>query len=195
MHQPTVPILAPQGPVARRSINTNPGWDFNPVFFLSKAFSWIIFCILFRVSNCQIVGKKNSTEFAFKLSYLNLNFALTLGYLSPALKNPAEFNHTSFCRSDNESYTHNIITHTIWGTYNPLPHYSMVVSVHNYCRLATKTTNSELTLIVFYNLKRTYWNGFRSSTGIESPLINNALSPASIPRWAKCCKKNQKSEK
>ena len=41
--------------------------DFNPAlfFFLSKVLSRIIFSILFRVSNHQIVDKKNSTEFAF----------------------------------------------------------------------------------------------------------------------------------
>ena len=27
----------------------------------------------------------------FKLSYLNSNFALTLGYINPALNNPAQF--------------------------------------------------------------------------------------------------------
>ena len=36
-------------------LNFNPGF----FFFLSKALSWIIFSILFRVSNHQIVGKEN----------------------------------------------------------------------------------------------------------------------------------------
>ena len=42
-----------QGPVVRRPISANPALNFNPDFFFfsSKAFSWIIFCILFRVSN------------------------------------------------------------------------------------------------------------------------------------------------
>ena len=79
------------GPVVRRPISANSGLNFNLGFFLfcSKTFSQIIFSILFRASNHQIVGKKNKTEFAFKLSYLNSNFALTLGYLNHALNNPA----------------------------------------------------------------------------------------------------------
>ena len=55
------------GQVVRRPINANPGLNFNLgfFFFCSKAFSRIIFSILFRASNHQIVGKKNKTEFAF----------------------------------------------------------------------------------------------------------------------------------
>ena len=48
-------------PVVRTLVKTNPGF----VFFLSKSLSRIIFCILFRVFNHQIVGKENLTEFAF----------------------------------------------------------------------------------------------------------------------------------
>ena len=61
--------LLSQGPVVRTPVSTNPGLNFNPAFFflLSKALSRIIFGILFRVSNHQIVGIKN---------YLNLNFKL-----------------------------------------------------------------------------------------------------------------------
>jgi len=59
-------------------------------FFQKHAFSRIIFSVLFRASNHQIVGKENKTEFAFKLSYHNSNFALTLGYLNPALNKPAQ---------------------------------------------------------------------------------------------------------
>ena len=55
-----------QDPVVRRPISANPGLNFNlGFFFFSKAFSRIIFSILFRASNHQIVGKKNKTEFAF----------------------------------------------------------------------------------------------------------------------------------
>ena len=55
------------GQVVRRPINANPGLNFNLgfFFFCSKAFSPIIFSILSRASNHQIVGKKNKTEFAF----------------------------------------------------------------------------------------------------------------------------------
>ena len=80
------------GPVVQRLISANPGLNLNLgffFFFCSKAFSRIIFSILFKASNHQIVGKNNKTEFAFKFSYLNSNFTLTLGYLNPALNNPA----------------------------------------------------------------------------------------------------------
>ena len=55
------------GPVVRTPVSANPGLNFNPgfFFFLSKAPSRIIFSILFRVSNNQIVGKENLTEFSF----------------------------------------------------------------------------------------------------------------------------------
>ena len=56
-----------QGPVVRGPIGANPGLNFKLgfSFFFLKAFSPIIFSILFRASNHQIVGKKNKTEFAF----------------------------------------------------------------------------------------------------------------------------------
>ena len=56
-----------QGPVVQRLISANPGLNLNLgfFFFCSKAFSWISFSILFRVSNHRIAGKKNKTEFAF----------------------------------------------------------------------------------------------------------------------------------
>ena len=55
------------GPVVQKPVSANPGLNFNPGFFfcLSKALSQIIFSILFRVSNHQIVGKDNKTEFDF----------------------------------------------------------------------------------------------------------------------------------
>ena len=55
------------GPVVRKPVSANPGLNFNPGFFfcLSKALSRIIFSILFRISNHQIVGKDNKTEFDF----------------------------------------------------------------------------------------------------------------------------------
>ena len=82
-----------QDPVVRRPISANPGLNFNLgfFFFCSKAFFRIIFSILFRAPNHQqCIGKKNKTEFAFKLSFLNSNFALTPGYLNPALNNAAQ---------------------------------------------------------------------------------------------------------
>ena len=50
----------------------------------------MIFSILFRLSNHQIVGKRIKLNLLFKLSYLSSNFALTLGYLNPASNNPAQ---------------------------------------------------------------------------------------------------------
>ena len=56
-----------EGQVVRRPVSANPGLNFNPglFFFSSKAFSQKIFSILLRVTNHQIVDKKNSTEFVF----------------------------------------------------------------------------------------------------------------------------------
>ena len=49
------------GAVVRTPVSANPGLNFNPdfFFFLSSAHYRIIFSILFRVSNHQIVGKEN----------------------------------------------------------------------------------------------------------------------------------------
>ena len=49
------------GPVVRTPVSANPGVNFNTgfFFFLSKALSRIIFAILFRVFNHQIVGQEN----------------------------------------------------------------------------------------------------------------------------------------
>ena len=54
-------LCIPQGPVVRKPVSANLGLNFNLGFFflLSKAVSRIIFSILFRVSNHQIVGKEN----------------------------------------------------------------------------------------------------------------------------------------
>ena len=50
-----------QGRVVQRPVSANPGLNFNPdlFFFSSKAFSQRIFSILLRVTNHQIVDKKN----------------------------------------------------------------------------------------------------------------------------------------
>ena len=50
-----------QGPVVWMPVSANPGLNFNLglFFFSSKALSRIIFYILFRVPNHQIIGKEN----------------------------------------------------------------------------------------------------------------------------------------
>ena len=50
-----------QGQVVQRLVSANPRLNFNPdlFFFSSKAFSQKIFSILLRVTNHQIVDKKN----------------------------------------------------------------------------------------------------------------------------------------
>ena len=50
-----------QSPAVRMPVSANPGLNFNLGFLilLSKELSQIIFSILFRVSNHQIVGKEN----------------------------------------------------------------------------------------------------------------------------------------
>ena len=84
-------ILKIQGSKQRPSCSI-VGVRFNSGFFFfsSKAFSWIIFSILFRASNNQNCSKKEFTEMLFKLSCLNSNLALSRGYLNPALNNPAQ---------------------------------------------------------------------------------------------------------
>ena len=49
----------------------------------------MISSILFRVSNYQIIDKRIKLNLLLKLSYLNSNFVLTLGYLNPPLNNLA----------------------------------------------------------------------------------------------------------
>ena len=68
-------------PVVRMPVNTNPGLDFKPGFFflLSKVLSRTIFSILYRVSNNQIVGKENYTEFAFKAVISEFKFRTNPG--------------------------------------------------------------------------------------------------------------------
>ena len=55
------PVVTVWGPVVRRLISTNQGLNLNLAYFClcSNAFSLIIFSILFRVANHQVVDKKN----------------------------------------------------------------------------------------------------------------------------------------
>ena len=49
------------GPVVRRPISSQPGVKFNPRFFLLclKALSRIIFSVIFKAYNHQLVDQKN----------------------------------------------------------------------------------------------------------------------------------------
>ena len=70
------------GPVVRRPVSANPGLNFilGFFFFCSEAFSRIIISILFRAfSTYQIVGKKNTTEFAFKALISEFKFRTNPG--------------------------------------------------------------------------------------------------------------------
>ena len=53
------------GPVVWWLISTDPRLSFSPGFFISlgKGLFGIIFSILFKASSCQIIDRKNSTEF------------------------------------------------------------------------------------------------------------------------------------
>ena len=55
-----------QGPLVRRPISANPEFNFHlgSFFFCLNAFSEIIFSVLSRKSNYQIIFKRNDTEFA-----------------------------------------------------------------------------------------------------------------------------------
>ena len=50
-----------QGPVVRKLISALPRVKFNPgfFFFCSKAFSWIIFSVIFRAPSHQLADRKN----------------------------------------------------------------------------------------------------------------------------------------
>ena len=50
-----------QGPIVRTPVSANPGLNFNLGFFflVCKEFFRIVFSILFRLSNHQIVDKEN----------------------------------------------------------------------------------------------------------------------------------------
>ena len=50
----------------------------------------MIFSVIFRASDHQLVDKTIKTEMLFKLSNLNSNLTLTLGYLNLALNNSAQ---------------------------------------------------------------------------------------------------------
>ena len=74
--------ISRRGPVnVQMPVSTNPALNFNLgfFFFLSKALSHIIFSILFRVSNHQIVGKENETEFAFQALISEFKFRTNSG--------------------------------------------------------------------------------------------------------------------
>ena len=60
-------IVTALSPVVRTPVSPKPGLNFNLgfFFFLSTALSWIIFYILCRAPNHQIVGKEKKTEFVF----------------------------------------------------------------------------------------------------------------------------------
>ena len=70
----------------------NPGLNLTRVSLscVQKHFSRIIFSVIFRALNHQLVDKKIKTEILLKLSNLNSNLALSLGYLNPALNNSAQ---------------------------------------------------------------------------------------------------------
>ena len=82
-----------QGPVVRRPISANPGLNFNLGFYFSlfKSCLRIIFSIYFQSIQSKNWRQKDfSWIFFFKLSDLKSNFILILGYLNPALNNPAQ---------------------------------------------------------------------------------------------------------
>ena len=101
-------------------LNCNPGF----YFFFWRVFSRIIFSILFRAIHSYIVDWRNQLNWIllFTLSYLNSNVELTLGYLKPALKNPADSSseHIGRCAVDgtvsagNARKTSKILTRKNW---------------------------------------------------------------------------------
>ena len=82
-------------PVVRRPVSVNPVLNFNPGFssVCLKAFTQINISFVFSASNHQIVIKRVKLNLIVKLSYLNSNFALTLGYLNRAFNKLAQAKH------------------------------------------------------------------------------------------------------
>ena len=74
-----------QGPVVRRPVSANPWLNFNPLSFsfCVKAFPRIIALFFLEQPSTKLQTKR------IKLNLL-FNFTQTLGYLNPALKNPAQ---------------------------------------------------------------------------------------------------------
>ena len=106
-----------QGPVVRRRISANKGLNFNLDFFtpLFESLFGIISSILYRASHHQILIKKNYTEFLLKLSDLKLEFAPTLGYLNPALNNPAQSGSWGGGKQLTKSWTWGRCSHNLQG--------------------------------------------------------------------------------
>ena len=84
-----------KGPVVGRALSANPGLKFKLgfFFFYSKAFSRIIFSIPI----IKLWTKRKKLNWLFMFSYLNSNFALTLGYLNQTLNNPGKVYFFVFC--------------------------------------------------------------------------------------------------
>ena len=79
-----------QGPVARRSISANPGVNTKLFFSVQKLFEDNFLHLFSEHSINKLKTKRFKLNFFFKLSDLKSNFILTLGYLNPALNNPAQ---------------------------------------------------------------------------------------------------------
>ena len=76
-----------QGPVVRMPISAWPKVKFNPSFFLSLK---DIFSVIFKSIQSSACWQKELNWIYFLSFHLNANFALTIGYLNPALINPAQ---------------------------------------------------------------------------------------------------------
>ena len=70
----------------------NPGLNLTRVSFsfVQKHFLGQFFLIFIAHRIINLLTKRIKLNLLYKLSYLNSNFALTLGYLNPALNNPAQ---------------------------------------------------------------------------------------------------------
>ena len=70
----------------------NPGLNFTWVSFsfVQKHFLGQFSLIFIEHRIINLLTKRIKLNLLYKLSYLNSNFALTLGYLNPALNNPAQ---------------------------------------------------------------------------------------------------------
>ena len=123
--------------------------------------------------------KRIKLNLLFKLSYLNSNFALTLGYLNPALNNPAqdpEFLHQNFQDSTSKKDFRN----SGFG----FPFMVRALSIRQ-IRLLSFSSQKLRTISKFHTLTVCNRIPFSAGHGIAKILIIDFCQIISTSRWVK----------
>ena len=86
-------LLASRAQLFERRLAFNPGLILTLVSFscAQKHFLGEFYLLFLELPIINLQTKRIKTEMLFKLSNLNLNIALTLGYLNPALNNLVQY--------------------------------------------------------------------------------------------------------